>query len=121
MGRYAQIVATGRYLPEIEVPNDELRRRTTAEYSNRIAVSGDYRKVFPGVHLKYEPVRNMVARASDDGVDLGPLALDLSLRPRRHRPGSAARDRAPRSACPGPSARHAAASRRGPARRARTC
>lgn len=32
MGRYAQIVATGRYLPEIEVTNDELRRRfaTTA-------------------------------------------------------------------------------------------
>lgn len=25
--RYAQIVSTGRYLPEIEVPNDELRRR----------------------------------------------------------------------------------------------
>lgn len=27
MTRYAQIVATGRYLPEIEVSNDELRRR----------------------------------------------------------------------------------------------
>jgi 3-oxoacyl-[acyl-carrier-protein] synthase III len=27
MSRYAQIVATGRYLPEIEVSNDELRRR----------------------------------------------------------------------------------------------
>ena len=27
MSRYAQIVSTGRYLPEIEVSNDELRRR----------------------------------------------------------------------------------------------
>ena len=27
MNRYGQIVATGRYLPEVEVPNDELRRR----------------------------------------------------------------------------------------------
>jgi 3-oxoacyl-[acyl-carrier-protein] synthase-3 len=27
MTRFAQIVATGRYVPELEVPNDELRRR----------------------------------------------------------------------------------------------
>ncbi|MEZ5312373.1 MAG: hypothetical protein R2862_01330 [Thermoanaerobaculia bacterium] len=27
MSRFAQIRATGRYLPGIEVPNDELRRR----------------------------------------------------------------------------------------------
>jgi len=30
MGRYAQIVATGRYVPEIEVGNDELRKRFDA-------------------------------------------------------------------------------------------
>ena len=29
MGRYGQIVATGSYRPEIEVSNDELRRRFT--------------------------------------------------------------------------------------------
>jgi 3-oxoacyl-[acyl-carrier-protein] synthase-3 len=30
MGRHAQIVATGRYLPEVEVGNDELRKRFDA-------------------------------------------------------------------------------------------
>jgi 3-oxoacyl-[acyl-carrier-protein] synthase-3 len=30
MDRFAQIVATGRYVPEFEVPNDELRRRFAA-------------------------------------------------------------------------------------------
>jgi TonB-dependent receptor len=46
------------------VTNDELRRRTAAEYSGRISASGKYSKYFPGLHLKYEPVRGLVARAS---------------------------------------------------------
>jgi TonB-dependent receptor len=46
------------------VTNDELRRRTTAEYSNRITAEGDYRKYFPGVHVKYSPLHNLVARGS---------------------------------------------------------
>lgn len=46
------------------VTPDELRRRTTAEYSSRITASGDYRKVFPGIHFKMEPMKGMVARLS---------------------------------------------------------
>jgi iron complex outermembrane recepter protein len=46
------------------VTNDELRRRTAAEYSGRISASGDYTKFFPGVHVKYEPVRGLVGRLS---------------------------------------------------------
>ncbi len=32
MSRYGQIVATGSYRPEVEVPNDELRRRFAADH-----------------------------------------------------------------------------------------
>ena len=46
------------------VTDDELRRRTTAEYSGRRTASGDYREVFPGVHLKYEAGGGLIARAS---------------------------------------------------------
>ena len=46
------------------VTNDELRRRTAAEYASRITASGKYSKFFPGLHLKYEPLRGLIARAS---------------------------------------------------------
>ncbi|MBL9198857.1 MAG: TonB-dependent receptor [Opitutaceae bacterium] len=46
------------------VTPEEQRRRTTAEFSGRRTASGDYREVFPGLHLKYEPRRGLVLRAS---------------------------------------------------------
>lgn len=46
------------------VTDDELRRRTLAEYSGRARRSGEYRDVLPGLHLKYSPNRDLVFRAS---------------------------------------------------------
>ncbi|MEY4940417.1 MAG: hypothetical protein RIQ93_2152, partial [Verrucomicrobiota bacterium] len=46
------------------VTDAELRRRTTEEYSRRISVSGQYRKVFPGLHMKFEPMRGLITRLS---------------------------------------------------------
>ena len=46
------------------VTNDELRRRTIAEYSSRITATGNYQKVFPGVHFKYELAKGLLVRLS---------------------------------------------------------
>jgi TonB-dependent receptor len=46
------------------VTDAELTRRTTAEYGGRRVAKGDYRSVFPGIHFKYTPLRNVIARAS---------------------------------------------------------
>ena len=46
------------------VTNDELRRRTTAEWSNIREEDGGYRNVLPSLHLKYNLSANMLARAS---------------------------------------------------------
>lgn len=42
----------------------EIVRRNTAEYGGRRTVEKDYRNVFPGVHLKYEPRDRLIFRAS---------------------------------------------------------
>lgn len=42
----------------------ELIRRNTAQYSGRQTAIGKYRQVFPGLHLKYEPINGLIARAS---------------------------------------------------------
>ena len=41
---------------------DEIRRRTIAEFGNRQTRTGVYDNVLPGVHLKYSPFPNVVAR-----------------------------------------------------------
>ncbi|MEY4938595.1 MAG: hypothetical protein RIQ93_330 [Verrucomicrobiota bacterium] len=46
------------------VTREELLRRTIAEYSGRATAKGENRGVFPGLHLKYEPMRRMVTRLS---------------------------------------------------------
>src|SRR5690606_11227961 len=46
------------------VTDDELRRRTTAEFSGRQRRSGESRDVFPGFHLKYEPIPKLITRFS---------------------------------------------------------
>ena len=46
------------------VTDAELRRRTLAEYSGRVTRSGDNQDVLPGLHFKYAPTRNLVARLS---------------------------------------------------------
>jgi TonB-dependent receptor len=46
------------------VTDAELRRRTLEEYSRRARNRGSYRDVLPGLHFKYAPTRNLVARLS---------------------------------------------------------
>jgi iron complex outermembrane recepter protein len=46
------------------VTTDESLRRLRAEYADRITSNADYGKVFPGLHLRYEPRRGLVTRAS---------------------------------------------------------
>lgn len=46
------------------VTTDESIRRLRAEYANRKTSNADYAKVFPGLHLRYEPRRGLVMRAS---------------------------------------------------------
>lgn len=42
----------------------EIRRRTLEEYGRRVTRTGDYRSVFPGLHLKYQFNRSILARFS---------------------------------------------------------
>ncbi len=42
----------------------EITRRVTEEYGRRVQRSGEYRSIFPGVHLKYTFSRNILARFS---------------------------------------------------------
>ncbi|MSU51567.1 MAG: TonB-dependent receptor [Opitutus sp.] len=46
------------------VTTDESVRRLRAEYGSRATSNADYGKVFPGLHLRYEPRRGLVMRAS---------------------------------------------------------
>jgi TonB-dependent receptor len=46
------------------VTDEETIRRLTAQYGSRRTVKGKYRDVFPGVHLKFEPVRGIILRGS---------------------------------------------------------
>lgn len=46
------------------VTNDELRRRTIAEYSGRVKRTGEYQQVFPGLHFKYQLMPNVQTRLS---------------------------------------------------------
>ena len=44
------------------VTDAEQRRRSTAEFSGRQTVKGEYRYVLPGLHFKYSPTRGIVTR-----------------------------------------------------------
>ena len=46
------------------VTDDEQRRRNEAQFGGRYNNEGQYRFFLPGVHLKYEPVPNLVTRLS---------------------------------------------------------
>lgn len=46
------------------VTDAELSRRTLAEFSGRQRRKGESRDVFPGVHLKYEPLPKLITRLS---------------------------------------------------------
>jgi TonB-dependent receptor len=46
------------------VTDDEARRRATAQFGGRATNKGQYRNVFPGIHLKYEPVSGLLMRLS---------------------------------------------------------
>ena len=43
---------------------EEIVRRNMAEYGGRLTTSRDYTNVFPGIHLKYEPIERLILRAS---------------------------------------------------------
>lgn len=42
----------------------EIERRVREEYGRRVTRTGDYRSIFPGLHLKYQFNRNLLARFS---------------------------------------------------------
>ncbi|MBL9201547.1 MAG: TonB-dependent receptor plug domain-containing protein, partial [Opitutaceae bacterium] len=42
----------------------EIIRRNEAQYGGRLRVNGEYQQAFPGVHVKYTPIRDLLARAS---------------------------------------------------------
>lgn len=44
--------------------DDEIRRRTLAEYSWRQRREGDYQDVLPGVHFKWSPFSRLITRLS---------------------------------------------------------
>lgn len=46
------------------VTNEETIRRNIAQYGSRRTVSRDYQSLFPGVHLKYEPINRLIFRGS---------------------------------------------------------
>ena len=46
------------------VTEAEARRRVQAEWGGRATAGGQYRNFFPSVHLKWEPIRGLVTRAS---------------------------------------------------------
>jgi len=46
------------------VTTDESLRRLRTEYADRLTSTADYGEVFPGLHLRYEPRRGLIARAS---------------------------------------------------------
>jgi len=46
------------------VTDAELARRTLAQYGTLTEVTGEYQNVLPGVHFRYRPSRNLVARLS---------------------------------------------------------
>ena len=46
------------------VTDDEQRRRNQAQFGSRFTNEGKYQFFLPGVHLKYEPIPNFVARLS---------------------------------------------------------
>lgn len=84
MGRFAQIVSTGRYVPEIEVTNDELRRRfaggPNADVVDKLEASTAIRTRFyapPDWASSDLAVR--AARAALDRVGVSPGEIDLIL------------------------------------------
>lgn len=44
------------------VTDAEQRRRSTAEFSGRQTVTGEYRYVLPGLHFKYAPTKGLITR-----------------------------------------------------------
>jgi len=50
--------------PGLPVSDAETTRRLTAQYATIENRRGQYRDIFPGVHFKYEPIRNLTGRLS---------------------------------------------------------
>jgi TonB-dependent receptor len=59
---YVGPVTTAQGVPPVAGSVAESERRVRAEWAGRQTAEGEYRKVFPGVHIKYEPRRNIVTR-----------------------------------------------------------
>jgi TonB-dependent receptor len=67
------------------VTDAELRRRTIAQYGTLTEAGGEYQNVLPGVHFRYRPARNVVARlgyATNIGrPDIGNLIARTTANP----------------------------------------
>ncbi len=62
------------------VTDPEARRRVIAEWGGRDTATGKYTNSFPGIHLKYEPFRGFVARASySNGIGRPPFGNIIPL------------------------------------------
>ena len=61
---YVGPVMTAQGLPATAGSITESQRRVRAEWATRQTAVGEYRKVFPGVHFKYQPTPNIVSRLS---------------------------------------------------------
>ncbi|MBI4625818.1 MAG: TonB-dependent receptor [Verrucomicrobia bacterium] len=61
---YVGPVTTAQGVPAVPGSLAESERRVRAEYANRQEVDGEYRKIFPGLHFKYQPTPNIVTRLS---------------------------------------------------------
>ena len=65
------------------VTDEEQTRRSLAEYGNRTRAGGDYRNLFPSVHLKYSATRNLIGRLSwSTGIgrpNFGQIVPDMTV------------------------------------------
>jgi iron complex outermembrane recepter protein len=62
------------------VTDTEAIRRANEEYGRRQTSSGEYTNVFPSLHVRYRPARNLLARASySTGIGRPPLGSIIPL------------------------------------------
>ena len=79
MARYATIIGTGRYLPEIEVPNEELKERVGKVNPDLVKVVDDFQES-TGIRRRWYAPRDWAA--SDIAVRAALQALDgAGIRP----------------------------------------
>jgi 3-oxoacyl-[acyl-carrier-protein] synthase-3 len=83
VSRYGQIVATGSYRPEIEVPNDELRRRFAADHPDFVdkmeAATGIRKRWYAPDDWATSDLALRAARQALDRAGRAPADVDLLI------------------------------------------